>query len=147
MRTFQGARRAPTLAAACFMAASIPFGSAFPGPAIAPTGHTAPAPSHGIARQSDESPSLSELRTRLDPSDKFAALHALHMALNNTADGGTFVWQKTNRDLKGVIKPTSAFRNSYGQVCRHVIYAISLGRYRKQIELVACREAGDRWRL
>jgi len=148
MCTFQRARSASPLTVACFLAATLaPFGSATSGPAIAQPEYAASAPSRDIARQPDESPSLSELRERLDASDQVAALHALHMALNNTADGGTFIWQKTNRELKGVIKPTTAFRNAHGQVCRHVIYALALGRYRKQIEFVACREAGDRWRL
>jgi surface antigen len=148
MRTFQGAHSAPTLAAACFLAASIiPAGPVMSGPAIASPEPAASAPSHNVSRRPDDSLSLPELQARLDNSDQVAVLHALHMALNNTADGGTFIWQKTDRDLKGVIKPTSAFRNAHGQVCRHVIYAIALGRYRKQIEFVACREAGDRWRL
>ncbi len=84
---------------------------------------------------------------RLDNSDRLAALHALQMALNQVGDGGTFVWKKDDRGLMGIIKPTAAFRNANGQVCRHVIYAIALNGYRRQIELVACREAGGRWRL
>ena len=90
---------------------------------------------------------LAELRARLDNSDRLAALHALQMALNQVGDGSTFLWKKEDRNLMGIIKPTAAFRNAAGQVCRHVIYAISLGDYRKQIEIVACREAGGRWRL
>lgn len=148
MRTFPGARSAPLLAAALFLAA-IPAqaGSAIAASGLAGPQRPNPPPSHKVAREPAESLSLPELRARLDRSDRVAALHALHMALNNTADGGTFIWKKDDRGLKGVIKPTNAFRNAYGQVCRHVIYAISLGRYRKQIEFVACREAGDRWRL
>lgn len=91
--------------------------------------------------------SLSELKAKLDRSDQVAALHALHLALNHTADGDTFVWNKRDRILKGVIRPTAAFRNADGLICRHVIYALALGRYRKQIELVACREGDGRWRL
>ena len=90
---------------------------------------------------------FATLRARLDDSDRITALHALQTALNQTEDGGTFMWKKNNRDLMGVIKPTAAFRNAEGEICRHVIYAISLGEFRKQIEVVACREADGRWRL
>lgn len=148
MRTFQGARLAQLLAAACFLAAILlQSGPAMSEPAARERDHAASTSSHQLTRRPDEPLSLPELRARLDGSDKVAALHALHMALNRTADGGKFIWRKNNRDLKGVIKPTSAFRNAHGQICRHVVYAIALGRYRKQIELVACREAGGRWRL
>lgn len=100
-----------------------------------------------LSRQTAGTPTFAELQARLDKGDQVAALHALQMALNQVGDGATFHWKKDNRDLKGIIKPTTAFRNSYGQVCRHVVYALSLGDYRKQIEFVACREAGGRWRL
>lgn len=148
MLTFQGARSAPLILVACTLAAlPCAAGIAAAASETAETRSASPKAPYAVARQSEESLSLPELRARLDESDRVAALHALNMALNRTADGATFIWQKNNRNLKGVIKPTSAFRNAHGQVCRHVIYAISLGRYRKQIELVACREAGGRWRL
>ena len=91
--------------------------------------------------------SLSSLRARLDHTDQLIAMRALHMALSQVPDGGTFVWRKRSRSLKGLIKPTKAFRNAQGQVCRHLIYALSLGRYMKQIEGIACRGADGRWQL
>ena len=91
--------------------------------------------------------SLAELRASLGTSDQVAMLRALQLALNQVGDGGTYVWKKHDTRLKGMIRPTTAFRNAHGQVCRHVIYALSLGDYRKQIEFIACREADGRWRL
>lgn len=91
--------------------------------------------------------SLSELQANLGTSDQVAVLSALQLALNQIGDGGTYVWKKSDTKLKGMIRPTAAFRNANGQVCRHVIYALALGAYRKQIEFIACREAGGRWRL
>lgn len=90
---------------------------------------------------------LEELQAKLGTSDQVAALQALQSALNQVGDGGTYIWKKHDTRLKGIIKPTTAFRNAHGQVCRHVIYALSIGDYRKQIEIIACREAGGRWRL
>lgn len=91
--------------------------------------------------------SLSELQANLGTSDQIAVLSALQQALNQIGDGGTYIWKKNDTRLKGMIRPTTAFRNANGQICRHVIYALSLGDYRKQIEFIACREAGGRWRL
>lgn len=91
--------------------------------------------------------SFSALRARLDHTDQLIALRALQMALTQVPDGGTFVWRKRSRSLKGLIKPTKAFRNAHGQVCRHLVYALSLGRYMKQIEGIACRNADGRWQL
>lgn len=91
--------------------------------------------------------SLAKLRARLDHKDHLIAMRALHLALTQVPDGGTFVWRKNSRSLKGLIKPTKAFRNAQGQVCRHVVYALSLGRYIKQIEGIACRTGDGTWRL
>lgn len=90
---------------------------------------------------------LQRLRAKLDDSDRLAALRALHMALSRISDGATFIWRKKSRHLAGVIKPTTAFRNVKGQVCRHLIYSLSLGKYVKSIEGVACRGADGRWQL
>ena len=91
--------------------------------------------------------SLAELRARLGAEDHGVALKALHLALNRISDGATFVWRKRSRSLVGVIRPTSAFRNAIGQICRHVVYTLSLGRYLKRIEGVACREINGSWTL
>jgi len=90
---------------------------------------------------------LAVLRSRLDQKDHVVAMRALQLALTQVEDGGTFLWQKKSRALKGMIKPSNAFRNASGAVCRHVIYALSLGRYLKQIEGIACRQNDGRWQL
>lgn len=96
----------------------------------------------------DEGPAtISDLRARLDDSDRITALNALKIALDEVGDGGTFVWSKHHRQLKGIIRPTSAFRDADGRVCRHVIYALKLADYTKQIETIACRQSDGRWRL
>lgn len=88
-----------------------------------------------------------KLRAELSYKDHVVALRALHMALTQVPDGGTFVWRKKSRSLKGFIQPTKAFRNAEGQVCRHIVYALALGRYIKQIEGIACRQDDGRWQL
>ena len=100
-----------------------------------------PAPEQNPVRR------LAELRSKLDGKDQVIALRALHLALTQVPDGGTFVWKKASRSLKGMIKPSKAFRNTDGQLCRHVIYALALGRYLKQIEGIACRQDNGRWQL
>jgi len=102
---------------------------------------TPPAPEKNPIRR------LADLRSKLDHKDHAVALRALHLALSQVPDGGTFVWQQKKHALKGVIRPTKAFRNADGRVCRHVIYALALGRYTKQIEGIACRREDGSWQL
>ena len=91
--------------------------------------------------------SFSELKARLDRSDRVAAAQALELALSELGDGVTLVWQRPERRLVGRIKPVSAFRDDKGRVCRHVIYSLALGAYQRQIEGVACREQDGSWSL
>lgn len=105
------------------------------------TSETPPLPLRKPSRK------LAVLRSRLDQKDHIVAMRALQLALSQVEDGGTFVWRKRSRSLKGMIKPSKAFRNSNGRICRHVIYALSLGRYIKQIEGIACRQIDGRWQL
>jgi len=90
---------------------------------------------------------LSELKARLDQSDRVAAVQALELALSELGDGVTLVWQRPERRLVGRIKPVSAFRDDKGRVCRHVVYALALGTHQRQIEGIACREPDGSWAL
>ena len=90
---------------------------------------------------------FTQLRAQLGHGERVIAMRALHLALSQVPDGGAFVWRKKSRSLKGVIKPSKPFRNDGGQICRHVVYALALGRYVKQIEGIACRQDDGRWRL
>lgn len=94
-----------------------------------------------------QQPGLSELKARLDRSDRAAAMQALELALSELGDGVTLVWQRPERGLVGRIKPVSAFRDGQGRVCRHVLYSLTLGTYQRQIEGVACREQDGSWSL
>ncbi|HEY8275862.1 MAG TPA: hypothetical protein VIG52_02575 [Methyloceanibacter sp.] len=92
-------------------------------------------------------PTLAELRARLDQSDRALAVKALGLALNELGDGATLVWRRPERALVGKIKPSTAFRDNEGRICRHVTYAITLGDYSNQVEGVACREIDGEWSL
>lgn len=149
MRMFHRARALPL---ATFLFAATTLGNFSPSALAAPTSETAgqagltatatpPAPVQNPVRR------LAELRSKLDGKDQIIAMRALHLALSQVPDGGTFVWRKESRSLKGMIKPSNAFRNASGQICRHVIYALVLGRYTKQIEGIACRQDDGRWQL
>jgi len=94
-----------------------------------------------------EQQSFEELKTRLDGSDRRAAMQALDLALSELADGMTLVWQRPERALAGRIKAISAFRDDRGRICRHVLYSLTLGAYQRQIEGVACKEADGSWSL
>jgi hypothetical protein len=79
-----------------------------------------------LAANEGRQPDLTELKARLDRSDRAAAMQALELALSELADGVTLVWRR---------------------VCRHVVYSLALGTYQRQIEGVACRESDGSWSL
>ena len=110
----------------------------------------APAPSllRGEERQA-EGAAVSEHRRPGfgDRSDRVAARRALEFALSELGDGVTLVWRRPERGLVGRIMPVSAFRDDRGRVCRNVVYALTLGTHRRQIEGVACREQDGSWSL
>jgi surface antigen len=100
-----------------------------------------------LAASNGSQPGLNELKSRLDQSDRLAAMQALELALSELGDGVTLVWQRPERGLIGRIKPVSAFRDDRGRVCRHVVYSLALGTYQRQIESVACREQDGTWSI
>ena len=121
-------------------AIAAPTGIQFKKSAVSPPA-APPAPQANPARR------LSQLKAQLEYGDRVIAMRSLHLALTQVPDGGTFVWRKKSRSLKGVIRPSKPFRNNSGQICRHVIYALALGPYNKQIEGIACRQNDGRWQL
>jgi surface antigen len=88
-----------------------------------------------------------KLRARLDQGDRIVALKALELALSKLGDGSTLVWQRPESGLVGRISPVSAFRDDRGRVCRHVVYSLARGNYKRQIEGVFCREPDRSWSL
>jgi surface antigen len=116
---------------------------------IAPASHPLKAEDTGAQTTAGAlpGPSLNELRARLDQSDRQAAYQALAFALDELGDGVTLIWKRPERGLLGKIKPVSAFRDDKGRVCRHIVYSLSLGGYRREIEGNACREPDGSWTL
>ena len=145
MRMFQPGWAVPAVSLLAFgWSLAVPFESATASPANLKrdtSTATPPAPQANPIRQ------FAQLRAQLGHGDRVIAMRALHLALSQVPDGGAFVWRKKSRSLKGVIKPSKPFRNDGGQICRHVIYALALGRYVKQIEGIACRRDDGRWQL
>jgi surface antigen len=116
---------------------------------MAPASHPLKAEDRGAQTTTGAlaGPSLNELRAKLDQSDRQAAYQALALALDELGDGVTLVWKRPERGLVGKIRPVSAFRDDKGRVCRHVVYSLSLGGYRREIEGNACREPDGSWTL
>ena len=100
-----------------------------------------------IDTESDRQPTFAELRAKLDDSDRAVALNALQVALTELGDGASLIWRRPSRELTGVIKPVSAFRDDEGRVCRHLTYSLSLGTFVREVEGTACREPGGAWSL
>jgi len=90
---------------------------------------------------------LRELKAGLGGSDPTVALQALQMALTELGDGATLAWRLPDSQLRGRVKPKSAFRDETGRICRTLVYALARGANEKQIEGTACREASGRWMI
>ena len=90
---------------------------------------------------------FAELRAKLDGTDRAVAMNALQVALSELGDGGTLIWKRPSRELTGVIKPVSPFRDDEGRVCRHLTYSLSLGTFVREVEGIACREPSGSWSL
>ena len=148
MRTFRG--NAPIIIGAgalvlALLAPASPPLKAEEGASLPATQATAALPEAPMAPESPAT--LAELRAKLDASDRAVALKALDLALTELGDGTTLLWKRPTRQLAGAVKPVSVFRDDSGRVCRHVIYALTLGPYNKQVEGIACRDAAGHWSL
>ncbi|MCU0953386.1 MAG: hypothetical protein MUC37_01965 [Hyphomicrobium sp.] len=83
----------------------------------------------------------------LDASDHMAVLSSIHDALSGTADGGSYIWHRSNGRVSGLIRPTSSFKNVEGSICRHVVVMLTTGQKTRKTEGIACRGAGGVWSL
>lgn len=92
-------------------------------------------------------PKFAELKSELDGTDEIAALENLQLALNETGDGSTFVWHRSNGRLSGLVQPTASFKDASGKVCRHVVVMLTSGPYSRKAEGIACRLDSGQWLL
>ena len=92
-------------------------------------------------------PAPLDLRSTLDDSDEIATLDAIHTALSQVGDGGTYVWHRLHGRLSGIFQPTQSFKDKTGGVCRHLVVMLMAGRLTKRTEGIACRLPNGRWQL
>jgi hypothetical protein len=92
-------------------------------------------------------PTYPDFRASLDDTDEMATLDAIHVALSQVGDGGTYVWHRNHGRLSGVFQPTQSFKDSAGGVCRHLIVTLSSGAAIRRTEGIACRLSTGRWQL
>lgn len=92
-------------------------------------------------------PKFADLKSSLDTSDEIAALESVQLALSEVGDGSTYVWHRYHGRLSGVVQPTASFRDSAGNVCRHLVVILSAGTRSKRTEGIACRLGSGQWQL
>ncbi len=83
----------------------------------------------------------------LGRADEIATLYAIQTALSSVGDGGAYVWQRRNGLLDGLIRPTTSFKSSSGEICRHLIIRLNSKHYSREIEGIACRDPSGVWSL
>ncbi len=83
-------------------------------------------------------------------ADQVATLEAVHIALNTTADGATYVWRRHHGNLDAIIQPTQSFKDGKDgrqRVCRHVVIMLISGSFTRRAEGIACRLIDGSWAL
>jgi surface antigen len=88
-----------------------------------------------------------DFRNTLDDADEVATLDAIHTALSEVGDGGTYVWHRQHGRLSAIMQPTQSFKDSAGQVCRHLVVMLVSGAANRRTEGIACRLSTGRWQL
>ena len=118
-------------------------------PALAGTPPDVPvaAPAQSYQAQPMPSASLAQLKSELDQIDRLAVLEAIHVGLTDAPDGSTYMWRRHNGKIAGSVRPTSSFRDTYGKVCRYLVFQLLLGEHLRQIEGIACRQDDRSWLL
>ena len=92
-------------------------------------------------------PKYAEARPGIEPADETGALEAIHFALTETEDGGSYVWHARSGVVSGVIQPTSSFRDARGSFCRHLVMLLAAGERSRRAEGIACRRLNGTWSL
>lgn len=78
-------------------------------------------------------------------TERAAALESVQLALSRVEDRSMYVWHRGR--LSGTVKPTSSFRRTNGELCRHLVIELATDEDFRTMEGVACREANGLWRL
>jgi hypothetical protein len=125
---------AATAFAAVFMVAVVFLA---PGLALAEPASRIPARAH---------PDL-DLRNALDAFDELATLDAVHTALAQVGDGGTYVWHRHNGRISAVLELKRSFIGNGGKVCRALSVMFASGQHMRRTEATACRLADGGWQL
>ncbi|HRK18667.1 MAG TPA: RT0821/Lpp0805 family surface protein [Hyphomicrobiaceae bacterium] len=84
---------------------------------------------------------------KLDDYDVIATLDAVHVALSEVGDGGTYVWHRRDGTMSGTARPTSSFKGRNGEPCRHLVVTLQSRDVTRSAEGVACRLTNGRWQL
>lgn len=92
-------------------------------------------------------PGLAALRARLTPDDPVAVLQAVGYALDEVADGSTYIWHRTDGALKGAVHPKLSFHDATGAICRRLNVTLTLGEVTRWADVIACRDGDGRWVL
>jgi surface antigen len=85
------------------------------------------------------------LSAKLTADDPVALLEAMRYALDEVADGATYVWHRVDGPLQGAVRPIASFRDDTGAVCRRLSVTLSFENISRWTDAVACRAAGGRW--
>lgn len=148
-------RKSATLAslAGITIAAALIAASVVPPSSLADQGKSSDRPScicpnaDGAQPKPWPKPKFAEARPGAQAADETGALEAIHFALTETEDGGSYVWHATSGAVSGVIQPTASFRDGAGSFCRHMVMLLAAGERTRRAEGIACRRLNGTWSL
>jgi len=88
---------------------------------------------------------VEPLSAKLTPDDPVALLEAMRYALDEVADGATYVWRRVDAPLQGAVRPVASFLDDSGAVCRRISVTLTFEGASRWTDAVACREKSGRW--
>ena len=111
-----------------------------------PAANSAEAESWQADVTANSAPDASEpMSAKLTPDDPVALLEAMRYALDEVADGATYVWRRVDAPLQGAVRPAASFRNADGAVCRRLSVTLTFQGASRWTDAVACRDGDGRW--
>jgi surface antigen len=83
----------------------------------------------------------------LDDRDRAATLESIRFALDEVADGASYVWRRTHGRLSGVVHIASSFKGERNSVCRKAVVVLASIARTARTDVTACRAVTRRWTI
>lgn len=103
--------------------------------------------SHAVTQEPGLRGTVVARPPKLDISDRIATLIAVATALDEVADGATYVWYRRTGRLSGLFKPIRSYTDDSGRICRVIQLTLTAGHMTQSRVGRACHNRDRGWSL